>query len=397
MTRNQIVVALVILAAVALAVIIIPKTGQPGRPMKPEDQDPPKKQVGEDLIEKAQVPPSPEKRKRPELIAPARPKALVLWAASTHTPYLSAEAVEVATMIGADWAEKIVTRALLRDEDGDFDDSEHAVRALYGKAGRGDKDVLPTLLDLLRIEEEEWETDMWGARTLARIPGDDAFAKLLTLVNREDDDEDATWDAVWAAGARGGDRARDAIKQLLDHSDDEFIAFSAGALLKFEDPDAKKLIDAHFADTFESDWEGEYLAAGLGIEGSSAAIPYLVKLTTDEDEDLRVIVARSLGRTKLKEAIEPLKKLLADENDDVKVVAAAALARDFGLDVGAPIIAARLRSGEDAEICTEAAKALLALNREPDIKIWQEVFDKSTKKEDALILKLWAAYGLLRH
>jgi HEAT repeat protein len=399
MTGKQIVVALFILAAVAAAVIIIPKTKQPGRPLKPDEQDPPKKQIGEDLIDKAGRVPSIEERKRPKLIAPGRPMELVIWAVDSPTPYLSAEAVEVAGRLEADWAERLVEKALRKDDDGDFDDTDLATRALYVKALRGDKGLLDDLIAILRLEEDDWEIQMWCGRTLGLIPGDDSLAKLLTMVYREDEDEEATWDAVWAAGRHDSPLVKGSIKQLLDHSDDDFVTFAAGALLKFGDADAKKMVDKHFANYDESDWDEEYLANGLGMPGSAAAVPYLVNLTGGEDrgEDLRVLAARSLGRTGAKEAIEPLKNLLGDEDNDVQVVAAAALAREFGKDDGAPILAERIRSRIDPEICLEAMKALLELNREEDLKLWQEVFDRNTQKEDELILKLWAGYGLLRH
>ena len=81
---------------------------------------------------------------------------------------------------------------------------------------------------------------VWEARRPPRHTAGYAVAKGLACDPGDLGLEYEEWMLDRGQGVRlpvwefSGDRARDAIKQLLDHSDDEFIAFSAGALLKLK-------------------------------------------------------------------------------------------------------------------------------------------------------------------
>jgi len=328
---------------------------------------------------------------------PKDPKAFLVWAFDAPSSVLNVEVVDALGRLPEAWAEELLTKGLERDEDGEFEDLEVAAAVAFSRARAGATDLVPLLREILDQSDEDWDVDPFAARALGAIPGENALNLLVAMAGREDPDEDVMRVVIPALAGKGGDTARDAIKGLLDSDETDIQCAAAAALLGFGDADAKRLMDLYFDDPDESDWDDEDVVAEvLGIEGSEAALAYLVRLATHESWTTRQIVARSLGRTRLPEAQKVLRDMLADEDEDVRVCAAAALVRGFGDETGVALLPGAVRAAKDREIALTALKALLTLNRPEDRALYQEIMDQPVEKVPQLLFRVWAAYGLLR-
>jgi HEAT repeat protein len=264
------------------------------------------------------------------------------------------------------------------------------------KARRGETGLMPELAALLEQSDENWDADILIARALGLIPGEASLNMLVALVNREDPDEDTCQEAIRSLAKKEGTVARDAIKSLLDFDDENVQAAAAAALLKYGDPDAKKLIDQHFADPEASDWDEDVLAMALGIEGNAAALPYLFRLAANEFWDTRQLAVRALGATRVPEARKALLDAMADDDEDVAVTAAATLLREFGDETGVDLLVKTIETTKDVELITDAIRALAELGRPEHAELFRKQFEVEAEKVQQLLGKLWAAYAVLK-
>ena len=293
-------------------------------------------------------------------------------------------------------AEASIAKARAKDEDGDYEDEEVAAAAMLVKARRGDTGLMPALAALLVQSDENWDADILIARALGLISGDESLNMLIAIINREDPDEDTCVEAIRSLANREGTVARDAIKSLLDFDDENVQATAAAALLRYGDGDATKLIDAHFVDPEESDWDEEVLATALGVEGSAQALPYLLRLVGNEYWETRQLALRSLGATRLPEAKKAILTALGDDDEDVSVTAAVVLLRDFEDQTGVDLLQKTIENTKDFELRTAAVRALADLGRHEHAELLRKQFEMKATKVEHLPGKLWAAYAVLK-
>jgi HEAT repeat protein len=384
MSKNQVIVALGVIAVVVLAVIIVPGL------MKPKNESPVKPKKDTTKV-------TPDRRQQSLLSnVPTEPKNFLIWAARAQSTELNIQAIQALSRLEVPWGEKLIEEALARDEDGDLEDIELAAAAVYEKARRGTPDLIPVIRALLVESEEDWDADPWLARALGEIPGPAAVDVLAAMINKEDPDEDISMAVIRVLATREGPVAADAIKGQLDSDDEDVQATAAAALLRFGDEDARLLVEAFFEDPDESDWDEDVFTDALGTKGNEVAVPYLVRMSGAEIWDTRQIAARALGRTRVPEAKNALRDLLADEDEDVRVTAASVLATEFGDFTGIDTLVKAVRESKDPELALEALHGVIAANREEDRPIYEEIMKREAKHEEELLLKLWAAYALLR-
>jgi len=387
MSRNQIIVGILVIAAIAVGVIVA--TNRKDVELMPEKPKPePSKQ------EPVSLPEPPEKRLLTNI--PTEPKAFLAWAAEGPGPELNVQALDAIGRLSGAFADEILAKALARDEDGDFEDEDLAGSALLAKARRGDPGLMPALADLLRQSDEDWDVDMLIARALGEIPGERSLNMLVTIVNREDADEDTCQVAIRSLAKKDGAIPRDAIKSLLDHEDENVQATAAAVLLRFGDADAKRLIEEYFADPEASDWDEDVLATSLGVEGSTEALPWLLTLSAHEYWDTRQLAIRALGATRLPDARKALMDSLADEDEDVAVTAAVTLLREFGDETGVDRLVATIESSKDPELVTDAVRVLADLDRPAHGEMFAAQFAVKAIRVEQLLGKLWAAYAILK-
>lgn len=67
------------------------------------------------------------------------------------------------------------------------------------------------------------------------------------------------------------------------------------------------------------------ISAMIALEKNKNAIPAILSALEDEDEDVRVVAAETLGNMRAKKAVEPLVKMLKEDTADCREAAAVAL------------------------------------------------------------------------
>jgi HEAT repeat protein len=104
-------------------------------------------------------------------------------------------------------------------------------------------------------------------------------------------------------------------------------------------------------------------AAALGQMGDPRAIPHLMEMRDDSEEQVRFSVIRALGRLKAKEAESLLLETLDDPSPLLRMSAASALGHLGAVDA-IPRLRKSLDSDPDSEVRVTAVEALVILGDE---------------------------------
>ncbi|MCU0725713.1 MAG: HEAT repeat domain-containing protein [Planctomycetes bacterium] len=313
--------------------------------------------------------------------------AYLRWAAQ-HSAY-GDEAVEAAGSLPGTDAEGILEFALARFDDA-FEDDDRAIRALYVLAKRGEAGLPARIMKCVEEGGEAFVGE-WAGRALARIPGPEATARLLELARSED--SDAKRAAVLALAGRDGAEARATLVACLADPDEEIAAVAAGALAAAGDPEGTRAAEAVLGK--EDDYLDAALAHGLTASGDDAGLPLLDRLLARESAEARAAATRALGHLGDRAPPATLARLLTDPDSQVRIAAAASLARALRSEAGAEELARAIGEEPDLDIRVEALRALAALHREADRRLFETWFRLPADDEAHRRLKIWAAAALL--
>lgn len=236
-------------------------------------------------------------------------------------------------------------------------------------------DILPRLLDLGHLFSQPRDVTLCLQENARQDPRFEVRLQNLVLLIREFPGTPATVEELrracsdsslkvrlWAARELGAE-GRDVLRQLAASPEDDDCSAQAVSALGLELPfeDARAILGQSV--------QGRHIQTAraalevLGRYGTAAAIDDLVKVMTQQSDELALAAARALGTTGNAAAELPLIGALQHEITEVRVAAANGLGRLGSVAAVLPLkeIAKRLRFGLDPALLTATRQAIVEI------------------------------------
>lgn len=197
-----------------------------------------------------------------------------------------------------------------------------------GKSGESAQPAIHALVKALKAEDNDirWRAAWELGKTLERLPTlvtapncDSTVVEGLIATLRDTNYSGARWRAAEALGKIGGDKAQNALIELLEnHDQDTFVARSVALALGWLRVHDGRVVEECFKAMKDRDSLVRWRAAeALGKIGHAAAVPLLLEALQDNLE-VREPAARALGAMTFVDLAEGLLRALDHDDDFVR-------------------------------------------------------------------------------